>query len=209
MNTKKRIFYPSQEDEIPKYFSNIANLLNTKLAAKYDVSATDLALINNCEQQIPSAIAKAHDDAKIAKSSRQAKDDALNQGEVDLKRVLQNITSRPDFDEADAEAMGIRQDNTPISPNDAKAHITGITVLPDQIIIDWLKGQMHGVLVETSYDGANWVKLDKDNRSPYEDTHKNQVHQQAETRHYRLRYIYKDQLVGHYSDVVKAEVAIY
>ncbi|MBK9460767.1 MAG: hypothetical protein IPN94_15395 [Sphingobacteriales bacterium] len=68
--------------------------------------------------------------------------------------------------------MGIRQDSTPINPNDAKAHITGITVLPDQVIIDWLKGQMHGVLVETSYDGANWVKLDKDNRSPYEDTRK-------------------------------------
>ena len=209
MNKKKAFFYPSTEGNVPKYFSNIANLLNTKLAAKYGVSATDLALINDYNQQIPLVIAKAHDDTQIAQASTNTKNTTLSNAKTALKRVITALTINPDFDEADAEAMGIRHESTPISPNDAKAHITGITVLPDQVIIDWLKGQMHGVLVETSYDGANWVKLDKDNRSPYEDTRKNQVHQQAETRHYRLRYIYKDQLVGHYSDVVKAEVAIY
>jgi len=205
----KKVYYPRTEGNVPKYFSNIANLLNTKLAAKYGISATDLALINNYNQQIPLVIAKAHDDIQIAQASTNTKNTTLSNAQTALKRVVTILTTNPDFDEADAEAMGIRQDSTPINPNDAKAHITGITVLPDQVIVGWLKGQMHGVLIEASYDGANWEKLDKCNHSPYEDVRKNQAHQQAETRHYRLRYIYKDQLVGHYSDVVKAEVAIY
>lgn len=205
----KAVYYPRTEGDISPYYANVYGVLSTKLAGKYGISTTDVALIAEHSQQIPIVIAKAHNDKKVAQASTQSKNEELASAEADLKRVVNALISLPNFDESDAELMGIRRQAASLDLNAVKPSITGITVLPDQVIIDWNKGRMHGVVIEMSYDGSDWEKLDKDNRSPYEDTRKNKAAKQAETRHYRLRYLYNDQLVGQYSDVVKAEAAIY
>ena len=209
MTVKKLFFYPVQEGEVPTYYANATSVISAKLADKYGISAADVALLSSYNQQIPLVIAKAHNDRKVAQASTKSKNEVLANAETDLKRIVNNMLSLPNFDEADAELMGIRRQAAALDLNTVKPTITNITVLPDQVIIDWTKGRMHGVVIELSYDGSDWEKLDKDTRSPYEDTRKNKAAKQAETRHYRLRYLYSDQLVGQYSDVVKAEVAIY
>ena len=205
----KSVYYPRTEGEISTYYANVTGVISNDLANKYGIPAADVALLNSYNQQIPLVIAKAHNDKKAAQASTQSKNEVLAKAETDLKRIVSTVTNLPNFNEADAELMGIRRQAAALDLNTVKPTITDITVLPDQVIIDWTKGRMHGVVIEMSYDGSNWEKLDKDTRSPYEDTRKNKAAKQAETRHYRLRYLYSDQLVGQYSDVVKAEVAIY
>ena len=80
--------------------------------------------------------------------------------------------------------------------------VVNITVLPDKVILEWLKGTLDGVFIEGSFDKVNWEKLDKDNRSPFEDVRKNQKANLPELRYYRLRYFKNDEAVGLYSDII-------
>ncbi len=53
-----------------------------------------------------------------------------------------------------------------------------------------------------------WEEINRDYRSPYEDKRQN-LGQEPEVRYYKFRYIYKDQLVGVDSDIIKVIAEIY
>ena len=112
------------------------------------------------------------------------------------------------FEEADAEALGIRVHKTPPDYASVVPIVTDITTLPDQIIFDWVKAAMDGVIIESSYDNSTWVKIGTDLKSPFEDKRKNQKVDTPETRYFRFRYIKNDEPVGLYCDVIKVTCEI-
>ena len=78
------------------------------------------------------------------------------------------------------------------------------TMLPDMIRLDWVKGDSDGVAIQSKRGSeANFSPLDKDTKSPYDDTRRNIVTDQPETRIYRMRYLSVDQEVGAWSDEVR------
>ena len=117
--------------------------------------------------------------------------------------VFEAIEMAPNFDEADAKLLGIRREKEPVDYDLVIPEVTKVTNLPDRVILDWIKGLLDGVIIESSYDNINWVEIGKDMSSPFEDTRKNKVAHTPETRYYRLRYFKNDRPVGQYCDVVK------
>lgn len=77
-------------------------------------------------------------------------------------------------------------------------------VLPDMVRLDWVKGEFDGVVIQSKRAAETaFTFLDKDTRSPYEDTRKNLTPDVHEPRFYRMRYLLKDQEVGQWSDELK------
>ena len=105
--------------------------------------------------------------------------------------------------------MGFIAVKTPPDTDTSKAQITGIVSMPDQVRIDWVKSIFDGVVIYGSYDGQNFLRLDKDNRSPYEDIRKNRTNNVPETRYYKVRFLLKDKEVGMESDVAKTLAEIF
>ena len=230
-NTKKGIFYPTTEGLIKPYYENAATQLIGALGVKYGTDAATITALTGHKTQIPLVIQKAFDDAQLAQGSTNAKNTELATAKVDLLRELNRITRLPIWDEADGELLGIRVTHTPGDPNAAKPTISKVTTLPDQIILDWVKGEWGGVIIETldntenepappippmppvppqpEQNNPNWKKLDTDQKSPYEDTRKNSKNQ-PETRYYRLRYTDKNgKAIGLYSEIVQVAAEIY
>ena len=95
----------------------------------------------------------------------------------------------------------------PVDLETVKPEVTKLSVLPEKVIIDWVKFVLDGVFIEGSYDGVTFSEIGKDTHSPFEDTRAN-VTEGAETRYYRLRYFKNDEAVGLYSDIVKVVCSI-
>lgn len=208
-NTKKAIYYPVSESDVPAFYDNAYQKLNTTYGVKYGIDAAEILKIKVHNTEIPLKIAKAESDRQTAQASTVIKQSELSSGKKDLLSVFNKIVAKSNFDEQDAEDLGMRRIKSPIDYNKVKPIVSKITVLSDKIIFDWIKGDMSGVQIESSYDGNNFEKLDKDLKSPFEDTRKNKVFNVAETRHYRFRYLLNDQPVGELTDVIKVVCDIY
>ena len=208
-NKKKAIHYPLSESEVSAYYDNAVKKLQSTYALKYSIGAPIVASLETHNINIPKKIAKAESDRQTAQASTVIKQEELSAAKKELLSVFNKIVLEPNFEEQDAEDLGMRVVKTPIDLTKVKPLITQITVLPDRIIFDWTKGQMSGLLIDASYDGVNFELLDKDQRSPFEDFRKNKVFNVAESRYFRFRYIYNDELVGDYTEPIKVVCDIY
>jgi hypothetical protein len=206
-NSKKAIYYPTADAEVGSYYDNVVKKL-VLLAVKYGIPAELISKLLGYNTDIPAAKLKSDADQQTAKASVKAKDDLYLQARAELLRELKRITDLPNFDEADAMDLGIRRESTAKVVTEVQAIVSGLTVLPGEVIIDWVKGKMDGVVIYASADGANFDYIGKDMRSPFEDRRPNKTAGQPEVRYYRLRYLKYDEEVGQYSDVVSTTVLI-
>jgi hypothetical protein len=207
---KKAIFYPTADGDVASYFNNVVTVL-IALAPKYGTSPALITLLNNYNTEIPIAKSKSDADQQKAKASVQSKDELFSDARTDLMRELRRMNDLANFDEADAILMGIRKeikDVTEQSKASSKAIISGITLMPEEVVIDWIKSKMDGVAIYSSLDGVNFQQIDVDMRSPYGDKRKNKTAGVPEVRYYKLRYLLKDEQVGQFSDVSSATVLL-
>ncbi len=208
-NKKKAIHYPGKESKTEKYYANLVSQLSGAIGAKYGISDETRDKLAAHKSAIPKLIKTALESKLKSKADTKAKKQGLKLARRDMLRELQRITALEGLNETDAEKMGIRIFHEVTDLNKVKPEITGITVLPQKIEIDWLKKGMQGVVVSGSYDGSTYTELDKDTRSPWEDFRKNRQPGQPETRWYKLQYVKDDKPVGLESDAVKAVAEIY
>lgn len=208
VNTNIAIFYPRQEDKVGTYYDKIFGHLDGAIGTKYGTSPDTLGELQVHNTAIPDVIQTAYDDAQTAQGSTATKDTELADAKHDMLRELQRITKLDNWDEDDGETLGIRVFSEKPDLNTVKPVITGITLLPAFVEIDWRKAGMDGVFVHGSFDGSSFAQIGTDNRSPWEDTRTNQVLGEAEVRHYKMQYMVADKPVGLFSDVVKVVVQI-
>jgi hypothetical protein len=204
---KPAIHYPTREGDVPPYLQNIFDKVSGGLDAKYGIVLGDVTLIQTHKTDIVTAINKSVSDHETAQASTEDKNNKLHDAKVFILKMLDNIQDHDSFEEQDAEDLGMRVYTEPVDLETVKPEVTRITVLPDKVIIDWVKGTLDGVFIESSYDGVTFSEIGKDTRSPFEDKRSN-VSDGAETRHYRLRYFVNDEPVGLDSDVVKVVCSI-
>lgn len=205
---QKKIFYPPQIGSVLPYLQNFKDKLTAGLAAKYNSTPAFQIQLGTWITDATAAINKAVADAQTAQQSTTQQTDLLFTIKNGLLVEIRRIQDHSAFEEADAQALGFRIDKPPVDLNTVKPVITGVTVLSDQVILDWIKRNMDGVIVSGSYDGVTYTDLGRDNRSPFEDMRKNLVPGKPETRYYKLRYIKNDKPVGLESDVIKVIVLI-
>ena len=200
----KAIYYPRQDTQVTPYYKNAYTQLDTGgLATKYNISPATMTILQGHNTNIPVVINKANADKQIAKESTKHKQERLESARKAIFPVFEAIVAAPNFDEADAELLGIRKTKEPVDYDLVVPEVTKVTNLPDQIVIDWIKGSLDGVVIECSYDNVAWAEIGKDMKSPFEDTRKNKAAHTPEIRYYRLRYFKNDKPVGMYCDVVK------
>ncbi len=207
-NTRIAIFYPRRDEDVGTYYDNITGHFLGAIGVKYGILGPVKNKLNTHNNAIPQVIKKAYDDNQVAQGSTEAKDAELRDAKFEILRELQRITKLDNWDEQDGETLGIRVEHTAPDPNTMQPEITGVTVLPDKVEIDWVKRGMQGVIIYGSYDGSSFTEIGRDGRSPYDDTRKNQTPGQAETRHYKFRYMEQDKPLGLDSKVVQVAVDI-
>lgn len=120
-----------------------------------------------------------------------------------LGSLVQRIKNAPGYNQAIGADLGILPPGPrPLASDEIKPVFMATAMPGGQVRLDWIKGRLDGVRVE-SQRGAetDWTRLDDDRYSPYTDTRPPLQPGQAETRSYRLRYLKKDELVGSLSDV--------
>lgn len=205
----KSIFYPTIIGNIPPYQQNVLDKLGGGLDVKYGITPAVMAALTARKSSIVTAIDKKVADDQTAQASTEARNAELALGKGEFRKVLTDIQDHSDFEEADMEALGGRVISDTPDINIVKPVITEITHTPQMVIFDWIKSFLQGVIVEGSYDGRAWNFKDKDFRSPWEDTRKNQVLNVPEVRYYRFQYMLNDKPVGLYSDVIKVVCEIY
>ena len=202
------IYYPEIKSEIPVYYNGFAAKL-PNYTTKYGILAAEVTVITGHNTQIPLKSNKQKIDSDAAQKSTRQYDEELHDAEIDAKRIINKIVEHASFLPSDGEDLGFIRIKAKPDIASAKARITGITAMPGEIRIEWIKSIFDGVAVYASYDGQNFSKLDKDNRSPYDDTRKNKTENVPETRYYKLRFLLNDKEVGLESDVAKKLAEIY
>lgn len=207
-NKQIAIFYPTIEGDVGTYYDNIYELLDGAMGGKYNISSETLGKLDAHNIEIPKVIQTAYDDDQTAQGSTGAKDTEMTAGKREMLRELQRITKLDNWNEDDGQTLGIRVFSEKPDLNTVKPKITGITILPAFVEIDWRKAGMDGVYVHGSYDGNTFTQIGTDNRSPWEDRRPNQVLGEAETRWYKMQYMVADKPVGLFSDVVKVVVQL-
>lgn len=226
----KKYFLPRTDDGLRNWMRNLADKLGD-YAPKYSIMATELADVNDSandfevmlnyvdaldsyRQNITAYKNELRDglppgaSASAVGTAPTVPVPVVQAGFVPRMTAIANrIKAHIAYTVADGENLGLEGAVTAVDVSTAKPRISGSQVLPDMVIIEWVKGCMQGVIVERSLDGTNWREVDKDMRSPWEDTSPNRT-AAAEWRYYRLRYLLNDRPVGLYSDVVSLLVSI-
>ncbi len=130
-------------------------------------------------------------------------------------KLIKKIKLHANYTTAIGQDMGIIGSVLDEDYDNLKAVIKGITPDTDQVLINWVKNRMPGVIVysnesipEGISDNIKWIEIGRAMRSPFEDTRKNKS-SVPETRYYRIRCMYNDKPVGLHSDIIKIVSEIY
>jgi hypothetical protein len=204
------VFYPDKEGDVAPYTSNIVTRLTENggaLATALEVTPATLGQLGGYVTDIPTRIIDAEAAENAAKGVVAAKKAAIKTAKDNTLNQIQIWTRHANWTYEIGRALGVYIERAPVDLATVKPRITGVEVHPDMVILDWVRGRMDGVAVYGSYDGTNFQLIDKDNKSPYEDTRTNRI-QGAEWRFYKLRYLKNDKEVGLFSDIVNALVSI-
>lgn len=137
---------------------------------------------------------------------------------IRIRILVRRIKTHPNYTEAIGHRLGIITPKADINIDKVTPVITNIAKSDFDVNIRWKKGNMHGIVIYRAVanvdsesgdtSGLKWVEIGRDFRSPYIDTKQN-ISKRPEARYYKFRYIYKDQIVGQESDIVKVVAEIY
>lgn len=119
-----------------------------------------------------------------------------------LSKAMTRVKSAAGYTDSIGDILLINKEpkDSNISPDERP--FGKATSMPDLVRIDWTKGKFGGVIVEGQRGDENfWQRLDRDTRSPFDDTRPNADPGKPEERRYRLRYFIDDEPVGTYSDI--------
>ncbi len=169
-------------------------------------------------------------------AATQVKDLAKKNAVAEFRMLANMIKSKKAYTTGIGEDLGIEGPVQTFDLATMKPQASSVVSTSLKIIIDWVKGPMHGIkilaakrvlnrdvissdvqsLVNDDEAGLKiaempeliWEILDTDYRSPWEDTRPNLTNK-PETRYYKLVYVYKDQIVGLESDIIKVVAEIY
>lgn len=149
---------------------------------------------------------------------------------VRVGMLVQRVKNHSAYNDSIGRDLGIIGAEQVLTLNEVKPIITKAVVLPDRVELHFYKGLLHAVefysiidnegeeeettvestAVKSVDDAAGlslWETLGVASHSPFIDRRINKT-LKPEVRRYRARYLFNDQLVGVYSDIVRVVVEI-
>lgn len=144
-----------------------------------------------------------------------------------IGRLVQRIKTHEAYNEAMGRTLGIIGAEKVIDLDNVKPSITVRRVAATGITLDFVKGNMDGVVIylgcippqqapatgsesSTEAEGAIiWTELTRVNHSPFTDGTMNMKSATPETRYYKMMYYKKDEVVGRESDIMRVVAEVY
>lgn len=123
---------------------------------------------------------------------------------VRLRKLVQNIKSRPGYTETIGQDLGIiATDGTAAAPAPT---LTLVSATAGAVTLAWNKSGWTGVKVQGRSNGGAWTDLGVDLYSPFVDTRPLATPGSSETREYRAAYLDGDTVQPDYSQVLPVTV---
>lgn len=121
--------------------------------------------------------------------------------------LVQKCMLSPNFTEAIGQDLGILGSNTPFNPQDGKPTFKIEFSSGGHPNLVWKKGKFQGVDIHKSLDGVNFTRLDKDFSPDFIDKTELPDAGKSAVWYYKMIYLYKDEIVGNWSDVASVTVS--
>lgn len=121
-----------------------------------------------------------------------------------IKKLVQNIKTRPGYTETIGQDLGIIAVDASASPEVPTLSLTNSTV--GTVTLAWNKAGWTGVKIQSRTGNGNWQDLGVDLYSPYVDSRPLSVANQPEKREYRASYLDGDVAMTRFSQVLEVTV---
>ena len=117
-----------------------------------------------------------------------------------FRAVVKSVKASPNYTIGIGEVLGIEAENSSVTdPNLAQPTFT-IFMDSGHPVLKWVKGSFDGVEIWADYgDGKNWIKLERDFKSPYADTHPLPALGVTAIWKYKMIYVKDDSTIGLWS----------
>ncbi|MDZ4823604.1 MAG: hypothetical protein SH856_09100 [Flavobacteriales bacterium] len=123
-----------------------------------------------------------------------------------FRAIIQIIIVAPGYTTSIGEDLGIEAPVTPFVPGDGKPIFTIELSSGGYPNLKWKKGKFEGVEIWKAVAGGAWVNLERDLRPDYIDKSDLPPAGQSAVWKYKMIYLFKDDVVGSWSDEVAATV---
>lgn len=169
-----------------------------------------LAFSKACSQyksEMLSGVSETQEPPKVPAFNDIAEPAAVGAGIVPaINKALQRIKLSKNYSETVAQTLMIAgTQEAPLDFTTAKPFGQALSLADFTVRIEWIKGKFDGVIIESKRGTeTSWTRLDRDFRSPFDDTRPPLVSGQPEERRYRLRYFNDDEPIGEWSDEIVA-----
>ncbi len=122
-----------------------------------------------------------------------------------FSKLVQRIKGSPNYTKTIGEDLGIEADTSAFDPEAGKPVIKTAYSSGGHPVLKWKKGKFQGVEIWKN-TGSGWVKLDTDSSPDYTDKTELPPVGQTAVWKYKMIYLYKDAVVGEWSDEVTVTV---
>lgn len=123
---------------------------------------------------------------------------------VRLRKLVQNIKSRPGYTETIGQDLGIIAADESTAPTVPTLSLVNATA--GNVTLNWNKSGWTGVKLQGCTNGGAWMDLGVDLFSPFVDTRPLTAAAVPENREYRAAYLDGDTVLSGYSQVVQVTV---
>ncbi len=203
-------YYPKTETEVLPWGDNFVNKLPT-FKTELELADATLTRLSDEYNVVKEKINLVEATKSTLQSYVQQKNDALTGFEKDVRNEVAIAKRRAAYTKAIGESLGVELSAVSLDPGTIASAkpVFFPTYLPDQVVLDWMKGAFSGVIVERKRGNeTTFSEIGRDMKSPFEDKDKNLTPDVPEVRIYRMRYILNDQPVGQWSDEIRVVVNI-
>ncbi|MBI3365607.1 MAG: hypothetical protein HY033_11955 [Ignavibacteriae bacterium] len=196
-------YLPKSDSEFSVWFQNFVAKLPTH-AASVGITPAQVTQFQTDSSSVQAQINTSQSAKTTWLSAVQQKDAIMFEVQKRLRDAVIVLKRNAGYTDAIGQDLGVVPSVDGRSPSIRLAQVKPTFQamnLPDMVRLDWVKGESDGVVVQCKRGNeANFATLDKDTKSPYDDTRRNLTPDQPETRIYRMRYLSGDQEVGPWSD---------
>ncbi len=202
-------FLPRSESLFLQWLENFIAKL-AEYVALFGLSGSQVDQFTTDRDSVKNNLAEVDALKKTLQSKVKTKDETVALARKHVQDLAVILKRHASYTEAIGENLGIVGPETPGagSLENAKPKIFA-TAMVDFARLDFLKEMADGIVFYSKRGTEiEYTKLDKDYRSPLEDTRKNLVAGVPELRFYKARFLKDDVEVGLWSDEVSVMVLI-
>ncbi|MEK7263817.1 MAG: hypothetical protein AAB071_04825 [Bacteroidota bacterium] len=195
-------YLPRGEAQLSLWLENFSAKL-PNYAGTLALTGEDVDKTEQRAQTVKAQLAEVESAKRTTKSIVEAKDVAIAETIAFTRTLVNRMKVHPNYNSVIAENLGLVPPEQTVPPDGYASVVPEFSamIVGNLIRLDWKKLQFDGIIIEGKRGNeTTWTRLDRDTRSPFDDTRPNLVPNVPEARYYRIRYFLNEVEVGQWSD---------